>query len=89
MGKIHSMLLLLGAAAFTAERQARPLPAGEAKLLVESLCSTCHGPQYISYFPGYDSAAEWKALMSTMIALPRAPGRHDGRVSRRTLPPRR
>ena len=46
-----------------------PLPDGEGKALVESLCVACHETNLIAGSVGYD-AAGWKYLFGHMIALP-------------------
>lgn len=51
------------------------LPEGEAKGLVEAVCVTCHTTSRIERTAGFDSAAEWRALIDTMIAL--APAQAD------------
>jgi virginiamycin B lyase len=46
-----------------------PLPQGEGKALVESLCVACHETNLIAGSAGYD-AAGWEYLFDHMIALP-------------------
>lgn len=48
------------------------LPEGAGKALVENACSSCHSPAYVFRAAGYNSAAEWRHLFSTMITLPDA-----------------
>jgi len=48
------------------------LPEGPGKLLVEQVCSTCHGTQYLERAQGYDSPEAWRAVMASMINLPEA-----------------
>ncbi len=48
---------------------AEDLPPGPGRHLVESLCSSCHSTAYIPRSGGFDSAAEWRALIDTMIDL--------------------
>jgi virginiamycin B lyase len=50
------------------------LPDGEAKPLVEGLCVGCHQLSFITNSVG-NSQADWRELISTMIALPDA--QHD------------
>jgi virginiamycin B lyase len=49
--------------------QAGDLPPGPGKHLVESLCVSCHSTARISNSAGFDSAAEWRGLIDTMISL--------------------
>lgn len=46
-----------------------PLPEGDGKALVESLCVSCHQTNLIAGSAGYD-AAGWRHLYDNMIALP-------------------
>jgi len=48
------------------------LPDGVGKELVMSACSSCHSTATISRSAGFDSAAEWRRVFSTMITLPDA-----------------
>jgi virginiamycin B lyase len=52
--------------------RAAELPDGPGKDLVQNACSTCHGLNMITGAAGFGSAAEWRRLFSTMIALPDA-----------------
>ena len=55
---------------FAAEAQNRPpaLPEGEAKVLVEGLCTLCHQTNMITASMGYTRDG-WKELTSTMLDL--------------------
>ncbi len=48
------------------------LPEGPGKALVESVCAACHSLDTITRAAGYSSAEQWRAVFSTMIALPDA-----------------
>ena len=52
--------------------QSVQLPEGPGKELVENACSSCHGLNMITGAAGFSSAAEWRRLIGTMIALPEA-----------------
>jgi virginiamycin B lyase len=71
------VLVLLSSLGFSAALAAQqnqnqqPLPEGEGRELVESVCTRCHGMNQIRGSVGYD-AAGWRDLMSTMVELPSA-----------------
>ncbi|MEX0619291.1 MAG: hypothetical protein WDZ76_06950 [Pseudohongiellaceae bacterium] len=48
------------------------LPEGPGKDLVQIACSSCHGLNVLTRSAGYESAAEWRRVFSTMINLPAA-----------------
>jgi virginiamycin B lyase len=48
---------------------AQELPEGPGKALVESLCVSCHSTARITRSAGFDTVAEWRALIGSMIAL--------------------
>jgi len=50
------------------------LPPGEGEALVREHCSSCHRPEILERAQGYDTTAEWRKLMSSMVELdaPRA-----------------
>ena len=48
--------------------QPASLPDGEAKLLVEAACTSCHGVALITRSAGYDPTA-WRDLIDTMVNL--------------------
>lgn len=45
------------------------LPEGAGKSLVEDLCVSCHSTERIERSAGFASAAQWRALIDTMIRL--------------------
>ncbi|WP_439101097.1 Vgb family protein [Congregibacter sp.] len=55
--------------AFTALAQPQQLPSGEGKALVEKLCISCHSTSRILNSAGFDSAGEWRALITSMLPL--------------------
>ncbi|MDT8428077.1 MAG: hypothetical protein RQ757_04845 [Pseudomonadales bacterium] len=64
---------LLGAGLVSAQPGgAMSLPEGEGKELVLAVCTSCHGINNIVGSAGYNSAAEWRHVFATMIALPDA-----------------
>ena len=73
-----------------AQGQQPAMPEGEAKLLVEGLCTTCHHTNMITASLGYTREG-WKELTGTMIDLSANPDMRDKlittsrRISRRTL----
>ncbi len=50
------------------------LPPGEGEILVREHCSSCHRPEILERAQGYDTTAEWRHLMASMVELdaPRA-----------------
>ena len=48
---------------------ASALPPGEGEALVREACSGCHRPEILERAQGYDTTSEWRALISTMVAL--------------------
>ena len=50
------------------------LPPGEGERLVREHCSSCHRPEILNRAQGYDTPAEWRQLMASMVELdePRA-----------------
>ena len=44
------------------------LPDGDARLLVESVCASCHATTYITSSAGYDLAT-WRRLIDSMVQL--------------------
>jgi virginiamycin B lyase len=46
------------------------LPDGEGKVLVEAVCTTCHGANQITRSVGWDTAREWRDVFATMVDLP-------------------
>ncbi len=50
------------------------LPPGEGETLVREHCSSCHRPEILERAQGYDTTAEWRHLMASMVELdaPRA-----------------
>ena len=51
------------------------LPAGEAKSLVEAVCTSCHTTARISRSAGFDGRAQWRSLIDTMVSI--APAQAD------------
>ena len=52
----------------SAQRGAPPsLPDGAGKELVMNVCSSCHSTALISRAAGYNTAAEWRRVFSTMV----------------------
>jgi len=49
--------------------QVPQLPEGEGKQLIEFVCYSCHSSFNIVNSGGYDSAAEWRDVFSTMVKL--------------------
>lgn len=45
------------------------LPPGEGEALVREACSGCHRAEILERAQGYDTTSEWRALISTMVAL--------------------
>ena len=48
------------------------LPEDSGKRLVESVCTGCHGLNYLERGQGYDTPEEWQHVMASMVALPSA-----------------
>ena len=46
---------------------AGPLPEGPGKALVESLCVGCHSTARIERSAGFDTPAQWRALIDSMV----------------------
>lgn len=46
-----------------------PLPEGAGRELVMNVCSSCHSTALISRAAGYNTAAEWRRVFSTMVEL--------------------
>lgn len=67
---VNTCLLLLGLTlvGVSGDAQAKELPAGDGKDLVEGLCSSCHTPNRIHASLGY-SKEDWAALTGTMVDL--------------------
>ena len=73
---LTARLLILGAALtllsseIYAQRGAPPpLPFGAGRELVMNVCSSCHSTTLISRAAGYNTAAEWRRVFSTMVEL--------------------
>ena len=73
---LTARLLTLGAALtllsseIYAQRGAPPLlPDGAGRELVMNVCSSCHSTTLISRAAGYNTAAEWRLVFSTMVEL--------------------
>ena len=66
------MTLALTALATAPDITRADLPEGPGKLLVEEVCSTCHGTQYLERAQGYDSPEAWRTVMASMVNLPEA-----------------
>ncbi len=56
------------------------LPAGDSRDLVQGVCTNCHTPREILRSSGY-SAANWKALIASMIDLSGTPDTQEKIVS--------
>ena len=69
---VFSAGLLSAAPAFSQNNNNNDLPDGPGKDLVQSVCTTCHGVNYITRSAGYTSASEWHRVFSTMVDLPDA-----------------
>ncbi|TCO70709.1 virginiamycin B lyase family protein [Chromatocurvus halotolerans] len=52
-----------------AAREISSLPEGDEKNLVEAVCSGCHSISVITRSAGFASAAEWRALIDSMVDL--------------------
>lgn len=76
---VNTCLLLLGLtlASISGFAQAKELPPGEGKELVESLCTSCHTTNRIHTSLGYNKE-DWRALTSTMIDLSADPSLQQG-----------
>ena len=66
---IPLMLLLAAAPAPAQDDGTGPMPEGEGRHLVQFACTQCHGLDRIIESPGYDSAAEWRAVFGSMVKL--------------------
>lgn len=69
--KRRGSVLCLGllAAAGQAQPPGGDIPEGEGKALVQYACYSCHSAAQIMRTAGYDSAAEWQAVIATMVDL--------------------
>src|SRR5512143_521008 len=62
-----SLFVLLTAATFLqGQPKQRPLPAGDAKTIVETACTTCHALSLIT--GAGHTHADWKLLVERMVA---------------------
>jgi virginiamycin B lyase len=68
---IASVVVVLGLAAPAKAQRSQPvsLPDGDAKSLVESACTACHGLNLITNGAGLNTAEEWRNLIRTMVDL--------------------
>jgi virginiamycin B lyase len=69
---VLALLFAQGSSAALSAQQSQnqqPLPEGDGRELVESVCTRCHGMTQIRGSVGYN-AAGWRDLMSTMVRLP-------------------
>jgi virginiamycin B lyase len=66
------LLCLSAGIALAQPRPPRPLPEGSGKILTEAYCTSCHATSNIWDSAGYPSAARWKEVYGSMIALPQA-----------------
>ena len=78
---LHAWLIaaaFVALAPLSAQTQAQQpaLPEGEAKLLADNLCVTCHRTNMITNCMGYTSNG-WKELIGTMIDLSANPDMRD------------
>lgn len=69
---VFSAGLLSAAPAYSQSSDNNALPDGPGKDLVQTVCTTCHGVNYITRSAGYTSASEWHRVFSTMVDLPAA-----------------
>ena len=81
MSKLRISLMAATIVAFVplaANAQSRPpaLPEGEAKVLVEGLCTMCHQTNMITASMGYTHDG-WKELTATMLDLSGNPDMRD------------
>jgi len=67
-----AMALCLTQAALAGQAQPVQLPDGEAKPMVQGLCSTCHDLNLITRSSGY-TREHWKELIGTMIKIDGTP----------------
>jgi len=69
---LNRMLLAAGVSLFVSSVLA--LPPGDGETLVREHCSSCHQPEILNRAQGYDTKAEWRQLMASMVELdePRA-----------------
>ena len=67
-GWLASTLTLLACAPALAS----DLPAGQAKAVVEGVCTQCHSLNTITRAAGYSSAERWREVFESMIKLPDA-----------------
>lgn len=67
-GWLASTLTLLA----SAPALASSLPDGQAKPLVEAVCTQCHNLNTITRAAGYSSAERWREVFESMIKLPDA-----------------
>lgn len=63
------LVALLCSSALSQPAFAQELPEGEARSLVESVCSTCHGLNLISRSAGFDSVEGWRDFVESMVDL--------------------
>lgn len=79
-----SISVLAGAlsclAAPVAPVAAQDLPSGEARELVEAVCTSCHRPNQISRSSGYTADA-WREVISTMVDLSGAPAEREAMIA--------
>ena len=64
-------LILLLSVVLSLTAQAERLE-DSGKRLVESVCTGCHGLNYLERGQGYDTPEEWQHVMASMVALPSA-----------------
>ena len=64
------LLVLMGTASISAQnRQSTSLPEGQAKVLVEQVCTSCHTISAITR-SGFDGVEMWRSVQESMIQLP-------------------
>ena len=63
---VASVVVALGSAVPAQAQPGRPvsLPDGEGRRLVESACTSCHALNLITRSPGYDTAEEWRDIVT-------------------------
>jgi virginiamycin B lyase len=70
---VCSLTILLPAPTAAQPGQQAALPEGEAREVVQAVCTSCHGLNQIVNSAGFN-AVGWSDLMSTMVSLPAAEG---------------
>ena len=70
---IIALVIMCLAAGLTAGQQPpqkdeEELPAGEGKAILISACTSCHNLKEVTKFKGYYDLAEWRDIVTTMVA---------------------